>query len=73
MMSQEKRAPRSKVFVATAPVEALTADELRRLTAFQRSCDYQPQCVEWELDPRRLEFVRWLIEHGRLSDDLGQG
>ena len=52
--------------------DALTSEEMRRLDAFQRSCDYQPQYLEWEIDPRRLEFARWLVQHGRLSDDLRQ-
>lgn len=72
MMSQEERATYDES-IATAPIDTLTADEMWRLTAFQRSCDYQPQCVEWEMDPRRLEFVRWLIQHERLSDDINQG
>lgn len=72
MMSQDERTTCNESTVI-APVDALSAEELRRLTAFQRRCDYQPQCAEWEMDPRRLEFVRWLIAHGRLSDDLAQG
>ncbi len=57
----------------TEPVSVLSVDEVRRLEAFLRRCDYQPQCVEWELDPRRQEFARWLIQRGRLNEDVEQG
>ncbi len=72
MMSQEELAA-SQASAITEPVGALTAEEMRRLEALLRSCDYQPQCLEWEIDPRRLEFARWLIQRGRLSEDLEQG
>lgn len=72
MLSHEELAT-SQALASTETVGALTADEMRRLDAFQRSCNYQPQYVEWELDLRRLEFARWLFQHGRLSEDLDQG
>ncbi|HZC06175.1 MAG TPA: hypothetical protein VE338_11070 [Ktedonobacterales bacterium] len=71
MISHEELAT-SQAPANTETVAALTAEEMRRLDAFQRSCDYQPQYVEWELNPRRLEFARWLVQHGRLSEDLEQ-
>ena len=72
MMPREDLAASSAPAI-TAPVGALTAEEMRRLEAFQRGCEYQPQCLEWEIDPQRLEFVRWLIQRGRLSEDLERG
>ncbi len=72
MLSHEELAA-SQAPASTETIGALTADEMRRLDAFQRNCDYQPQYVEWELDLRRLEFARWLVQHGRLSEDLEQG
>ncbi len=72
MRSQEELAI-SRAPAIAEPVGALTAEEMLRLEAFLRRCDDQPQCLEWEIDPRRLEFARWLIQHGRLSEDLEQG
>jgi hypothetical protein len=51
----------------------LTAEEMRRLADYRRRCDYRPLFVELEMDPQRLEFARWLFQHGILSEDLEQG
>lgn len=72
MLSHEELATTCEAPANTEPLAALSAEEMRLLDAFQRSCDYQPQYVEWELNPRRLEFARWLIQHGRLSEDMEQ-
>ena len=72
MMSQEELAA-SQASASAELDGALTAEEMRRLEAFLRRCDDQPQYAEWEINPRRLEFARWLIQRGRLSEGLEQG
>lgn len=59
--------------VTAVTLTVLTMQEMRRLEAYQRRCDYQPICVELGLDPRRLEFARWLVQRGLLSEELEQG
>lgn len=59
--------------VTAVTLTVLTMQEMRRLEAYQRRCDYQPICVELGLDPRRLEFARWLVRRGLLSEELEQG
>lgn len=43
----------------------------------QEECDflanvalYSPEVTEREIDELRLEFARWLVTHGRLSEDV---
>ncbi|HEX8994929.1 MAG TPA: hypothetical protein VF812_02750 [Ktedonobacterales bacterium] len=68
MISQE-HAPSAKVTVA-APPGSLSADEIQRLEAFQRSCGYQPIYRELGLDIARLEFARWLVQRGLLNEGM---
>ncbi len=69
MMSQEELA-REHASTTAVSLTPLTAEELRRLEAYQRRCDYQPVCVELGLDPRRLEFARWLVQRGALNEGV---
>ncbi len=48
--------------------DALTDEEVWRLTMLQRRCGYQPLLLELGIDIRRLEFARWLIQRGILSE-----
>ncbi len=52
---------------APQPDDRFTAEEAQRLTALQ------PVYRDVELDERRLQCARWLVEHGRLSDEFLQG
>ena len=55
---------------ATTRLEApsFTPEELAKLVALQnrsRSID-----IELGMDEQRLRFARWLVEHGKLSEEL---
>lgn len=56
-----------EVAVATS-ADALTDEEIQRLTLLQRRCSYQPILLELGMDIRRLEFARWLVQRGILSE-----
>lgn len=47
-----------------------TAEEKERLLALCQHFSAHPEYMETGLDERRLTFARWLVEHGRLSEDL---
>ena len=48
----------------------LTAEEIVRLTAIRAQYRGHPSCVEFDLDERRLAFVRWLVDCGWLREEL---
>ncbi len=48
----------------------LTATEIARLTVIRSRFRGHPNCVEYALDERRLAFARWLVETGRLREEL---
>jgi hypothetical protein len=60
-----------QISVAIADVRTeLTAEEIARLAAVRARYQGHPKCVEFDLDERRLTFVRWLVDNGRLSEGL---
>ena len=62
------------IHVASQPAELDTAqfteDEIARLNDLSQRFQHHVGYFELELDERRLEFARWLVQHGRLSEDL---
>lgn len=58
--------------VGAASDGALTSDEVRRLEDFLSRRHNQPQYAEWEFDLQRLEFARWLVQSGSLTENLEQ-
>ncbi len=58
--------------VSPASDGALTTEEVRRLEDFLSRRHYQPQYAEWEIDPQRLEFARWLVQRGSLTENVEQ-
>lgn len=46
-----------------------TSEEAARLQSLRETFHAQAEYLR-ELDERRLEFVRWLMETGRLSEQL---
>jgi hypothetical protein len=48
--------------------KTLAPDQLDRLSAYRAHLTARLVDIELELDERRLAFVRWLYEHGRISD-----
>jgi uncharacterized protein YcbK (DUF882 family) len=49
---------------------SFTPDELERLNTLARDFRGHAEHSEWMMDPMHLEFARWLVEHGRLSDGM---
>jgi hypothetical protein len=47
-------------------------DQIDRLAELRRRVR-EGEVSEFTLDTRRIRFVRWLIQHGRLSDALPAG
>jgi uncharacterized membrane protein YeaQ/YmgE (transglycosylase-associated protein family)/succinate dehydrogenase flavin-adding protein (antitoxin of CptAB toxin-antitoxin module) len=48
-------------------------DEITRLSKLQLHYQDQPHTFDQPLEERRLQFVRWLVEHGRLSENVEPG
>lgn len=47
-----------------------TVEEKERLLALCQHFSAHPEYLEFGIDERRLTFARWLVEHGKLSEDL---
>jgi hypothetical protein len=47
-----------------------TAEEAQRLNALRQRVVSQPVHLDLGFDARRLEFARWLVEQGRLSEGI---
>lgn len=62
--------------VAEAPHVLAVADtlfspkELTRLGALRERYQATKQCIEMDLDERRLRFARWLVEHGCIDEGI---
>jgi hypothetical protein len=52
------------------PAEYLSAEEIAKLSQVQAQFQGHTDCVELELNERRLGFVRWLVDRGLLGEDL---
>jgi len=55
----------------SAPAELVgnfTDAEKMELNILKSDFHLRPEVMERELSDRRLEFARWLVEHGRLSE-----
>lgn len=64
----------SGTHVASQPAELdvaqFTEDEIARLVDLSRRFHDHGQYIELDLDERRLEFARWLVQHNRLREDI---
>jgi hypothetical protein len=49
-----------------------SAEELARLNALRTSFRSRAEYLERVIDDRRLEFARWLVENGKLSEGAGE-
>lgn len=47
-----------------------TPEELARLNALRSNFRSRAEYLERVIDDRRLEFARWLLEHGKLSEGV---
>lgn len=54
----------------TSHDDDFTPDEKERLLALCQHFSAHPEYLEFGIDERRLTFARWLVEHGRLSENL---
>lgn len=45
-----------------------SADEIARLTELRHNFFAHTEYLERVIDERRLEFARWLLDHGKLSE-----
>jgi hypothetical protein len=50
-----------------------SSQELTRLCALRERYQATNQYSEMDLDERRLGFARWLVEHGRIGEDIAAG
>jgi hypothetical protein len=50
--------------------DRFTAEEAQRLTALRQQVVSQPVHLDLGIDVRRLEFARWLVEQGHLSEAI---
>lgn len=48
-----------------------TAQEIQRLSLFRRA-DVTNEMDQASADLSRLQFIRWLVEHGRISDQCAR-
>ncbi len=54
----------------TALAATFTPEELIRLRALREQYETSQDCGEFGLDERHLRFARWLVGHGRLSEEM---
>lgn len=45
-----------------------TAEELSRLTELRQNYHMHAEYLERVIDDRRLEFGRWLLDHGKITE-----
>lgn len=63
-MQQSAQAP-----VSVALADLFTPQQLARLFALRARSRALRVSEEFGLDPNRLAFAQWLVEHGRLSEE----
>ncbi len=61
--------PQCDLEVMAAELETLgfSADEAVRLARFRMRAQHHGELAEQKVSERRMEFLRWLVEHGRLD------
>lgn len=52
--------------------ETFTPEELSRLSTLRENFYTHAEYLERVIDDRRLEFARWLMEHGKLSEGTSE-
>ena len=52
--------------------DMFTPEELSRLDALRQNFYTHAEYLERVIDDRRLEFARWLLEHGKLSEGASE-
>lgn len=49
-----------------------TAEELTRLSELRENVQTHGEYLERVIDDRRLEFGRWLLEHGKITEGVDE-
>lgn len=55
---------------ASALAATFTPEEFAHFHALREQFQIDQDCGEFGLDEARLQFARWLVEHGRLSEGI---
>ena len=58
------------VDLAASPRKMFSPGEVAKLAELQARFSGHPECVELDIDEQRLSFARWLVENGKLSDEM---
>ncbi len=58
----------SKAAPQTIPGASFTTAEIARLTALRDNYTQHAEYLERDYDDCRLEFARWLADHGKISE-----
>lgn len=64
--------PQQRIHPMSVDGAEWTVTEESRLSALRQQVQTYGPYHEFGLDRYRLEFVRWLVVHGKLSEDLRQ-
>jgi hypothetical protein len=62
-----------RIAIERVCVPSFTEEEQARLTHLRERIKAQGSLTVWaefDLDPRRLEFTRWLMQHGKVSEGV---
>lgn len=70
MNPSEEEKYRPTVWLTTGRSASLTREEISQLSKIRAQYDGHPECIEFELDERRLIFARWLMNSGSFREDL---
>lgn len=65
-----ERMARKRADQVMAPEELFTPETLAKLTELRARFCGHPEWMEFTLDEHRLAFARWLVECGRLRENL---
>ncbi len=68
-----ERVAREEMTQMVAPEELFTPETIAKLTALRARYCGHPEWIEFTLAERRLAFARWLVENGRLREDIEGG
>jgi hypothetical protein len=70
MNPSEEEKYRPIVWFTAGRTATLTDEEISRLSKIRAQYDGHPECIELELDERRLTFARWLVNSGSFREDM---
>lgn len=68
-MSAWERMAQWRASRVATPEELFTPETLAKLAELRERYRGHPEWIEFSMDERRLDFVRWLVECGRLHEN----